>query len=105
MSAVRLLLPRGRLLAGDRALTTFPGSGIRFGALTADRQALPVAKSTITTDIAQALDVQMDLGTQHTLDDILVLDYLTNAAYLVLGPFLSFDERVDLGLTEYLLGT
>jgi len=47
----------------------------------------------------------MDLGTQHTLDHILILEYLTDAAYLVFGPVLGLDERVDLGLSEYLPGT
>jgi len=64
-----------------------------------------MAKSTITADITQALDVQMDFGAQHTLDHILVLEYLTNAPYLVLGPVFGFDEGVDIGLTEYLPGT
>src|SRR5690554_1924420 len=103
--ACHLLLAGRLLLAGNGAARTLAGTCVRLGALTANGQAATVTQAAVATDIHEALDVQLDLAPQVTLDLVLLLHHATEAGDLGFRQVLDPGVRADLGLDQNLLGT
>src|ERR1700761_2203013 len=62
------------LLAGDGLGRPLAGAGVGVGALTADRQALAVAKAAIAAQVHQALDVHGYVAAQIAFHQIVAVD-------------------------------
>ena len=92
-------------LVSDSLLTALARTCIVLGALTAYRQADTVANATIATDIHQALDVQLNLGTEVSLYLVFSTDDFTDLSGLVIGPILYFKISVNSGLIQNLSRT
>jgi hypothetical protein len=60
------------------ALRTLAGAGVGVGPLTATRQAAPMAKPTIATEVHEPLDVHVDLAPEVTLDLEIQVDALAD---------------------------
>ena len=89
-------LPAPRALAAARV-------GLR--ALSAHRQAPPVAHAAVAADLHQALDVLRALPAQVALDGQLAVDRLAQLDHLVVGQVLDVGVRRHAGLLEDLART
>src|SRR5262245_7244771 len=98
---VRTLLLGCLLLDTDR-LPAASTAGARVGtrALPAHGQTLAMSQATITADVHQPLDVQLDLAAQIAFDAIFALHDLADAPDLLLGQVAHSDVRVDVGFFE-----
>src|SRR5262249_1710730 len=59
-----------------------------------------MSHATITADVDQALDVQLDLAAQIALDAIFAVQDLADPPNLLLGQVAHSDVRVDVGFLE-----
>jgi hypothetical protein len=60
-------------------------------------------KTAVTTEVHEALDVQLNFTTQVTFYLVLGLDDLTDGLYLVVREFVSRDGAADAGFVEHFL--
>src|SRR5579859_6663639 len=82
-SAMRLLLRRGLLTAGDSPARSLAGARVRPSTLAVHRQPAAVTDAAVAIDLHQPLDVQVDLTPQVTFDRVLAVDDLAQARDLV----------------------
>src|SRR5947207_15451552 len=64
------------LLAGNCLGGTFAGPRVGVGALTAHRQAAPMAQAPVAAEIHQPLDVHGNFAPQIALDHVIAVDHL-----------------------------
>lgn len=96
-----LLLAR-RLLLGDRGATrTFAGTGIGMRTLSANGQAATMTQPPVTTNVHEALDIQLNLLAKIALDHSLLIDQSADACQLILAQITDLLMNIDLRLTEY----
>ena len=98
-SAPRLTQVLDALLPGNGLFGALAGTGVRLGALTADRKPLAVADPPIATDFTKTLNVLVDLAAQLTFNSVVVVE--KNGQF---GNFFFFEvfgagQRVNTGFT------
>src|SRR6266511_4510858 len=91
-----------RLLLDTDCLTLPPAAGarVRARALAAHRHPLAVAQPTVAGNIHQALDIQLNLAAQITLNAIFTVDHVADAPDFFLGQVTHSRVRVHVGLLE-----
>ena len=99
------LLFSSLFLISNGFLSTFTGACIVLGALSSHRKTNSVTHSTITTDIHQTLNVQLDFRTEITLHFVLSTNDLTNLGSLVIGPVFHFQASIYASLIQYFCRT
>jgi hypothetical protein len=101
---INLWLTFGRrfLLSRDGLAGPFSRSGVRTGALSADRKAPAVPKPTVTAYVHQPLDVHADICAKITFDGKFPVDYFTNAVELLFGEIADLFIEIDARFRAYL---
>ncbi len=85
--------PKSLLLSGDLLLTRhrfpfpFPGSRIRAGPLTVNRQSPPVAKPAVTPDIHEPFDVHLGFAAQSSFDLVIGCDDRSDFCNFLVAQF------------------
>ena len=92
------------LLVGNGLLGTLASTSVGLGALTVHGQAATMTQAAVAADLRQTLDVHSGSAAQVTLDQILLLDNLTQLSLLVIGQILDANVGIDAGLSQDLLG-
>ena len=72
---------------------SFTGTRIILGRLTTYRKTLAMTKTTVTSDVHQTLDAQLDLRLENTFDLELLSNDRTNRVRFFIIPFLTFLSR------------
>ena len=98
------LLLRSRFLSGHGALATLTSPRVGLRALSPHRKAASMPKPSITSNIAEALNIELDVRAQRPFDHVLVFNYLTNAAGFIFGPVVSLAKRIDFCFFQNLPG-
>src|SRR5690554_4343982 len=98
--AQRKLLAGRFLLASDGTARSLAGTCVRLRSLATDGQATTVAEATVATDVHEALDVELHLAAQVTLDLEFLLDHAAEAGDLGFGEVLDPGVRADFSLGE-----
>ena len=62
-------------------------------------------KPSITSDIAEALNIELDVRAQRPFDHVLIFNDLTNAAGFIFGPVVCLSERIDFCFFQNLPGS
>jgi hypothetical protein len=88
------------LLTGDSLAGPLSGSRVALGTLTSDGQAFPMPDSPVTANVAQARDILRYLASQLTLNNIIAVYNLGDAAQLILAKALCLCGRFNLGFFE-----
>src|SRR3954471_7904418 len=91
-----LCLARDLLLVRNSALTrTFAGARIGVRALSTDRQAATVTKSTVRSDFDQPLDMHRDVFAEIAFDSAFALDDLADAIDFIFTEVLNLLGGLD----------
>jgi hypothetical protein len=102
---LRHVLFRRFLLTGNGSLTwAFAGASVGVGALTANRKAAAVAKTTVGLDFNEALDVERDVLAEIAFDLTLGFNNLTDAVQRVFIERANLRDRINVRLREDLGG-
>ena len=79
----------------DRNFLTLAGTGIGFGALSANRQIAAVTDAAVAVDLLQTADVSGDSTAQITFDEQIVLKDLGDLGDLIGGEIAGHEVAVD----------
>jgi len=84
----------------NRSPWTTPRSRVRSRALTSSWHSAPVAKTAVTSDVHQALDIHSDFTPEIALDAHLFVDDLANAVDLIVSEVSYPSVGTDIGAFE-----
>ena len=99
-----MYLPPLLLLVCDRTLRALAGTGVGLAALAADRQALAVPDTAVTTNLGEALDVHRHVAAEITLHSVAVANDFAELGLVGLGQILDAGVGIDTGLGQNLVG-
>src|SRR5690606_31156785 len=88
------------LFVGNCLTLTLPCSGVVLGVLTTYRKPFSVSQTSVTSDIHQTLDVQLDLRLQHAFGLELFGDDVTDGGRFFIIPLSCFFVYRDTGLAQ-----